>query len=247
MSELSNRPILFAFIVLIVFTISLIVPLASIIVIILGIWTIRRLGLSKLAGIDYTQPFINKWYVLIPVYLIIIGINQLFHIDFSQIGTSNIISLLLGTLGVGFTEEIVFRGILQSNFLKHYHRLKNGTLLGVMLPSVIFGSMHLLNLTESESDTIEVYGQILYAIFLGTYFGAVLLKTQRLLPLIIIHGLINFVFGLATLAENGNQQHPSTLEYLAPILLTFPLFIGGLIIIQKLDLGNQPKIIPPKI
>ena len=235
MKYLIRTPFLFTVVILILFTLSLIIPPTGIFVIILGVFIIIKLKMKSLAGIEYSIPFKHKWYTLIPVYLIILGIIPLMYdFNFTGIDINDILMLLIGTLGVGFLEEIVFRGVLQSYFLKHFQKNKDAIYIGVILPSVLFGCMHLLNLTDPESDTLEVVIQVIYAIFLGVCFGAILLKTNRLLPLAIIHGLINFVYSIDTLKETKTIDPISTLDSIAPLLITFPLFIIGLWILRKI-------------
>jgi len=235
MKYITQKPFLFTFVILIVFVLSLIIPPTGILVIIFGVLLIRKLKLQNLAGINFSIPYKHKWYSVIPVYLIVIGVFRLvFDFDFSGINATDVLILLIATLGVGFSEEIVFRGILQSYFLKHFQKNKNAIYIGVILPSVLFGCMHLLNLTDPESNSLEVIIQVVYAIFIGTCFGAILLKTNRLLPLAIIHALINFVFGIGTLNEIKAVDTISTLEHISPLLATFPMFIIGLYILRKM-------------
>ncbi|MEP0133404.1 MAG: type II CAAX endopeptidase family protein [Eudoraea sp.] len=196
---------------------------------------IRKLKIQPLAGLSKQFPWKFKYLNLIPVYLFIIGVLSIFPINFSQIAPTNLMLLLIACLMVGFAEEYLFRGLLQSLFLKKYGSGKNGIFKSILLASLFFGVFHLLNLAKND-NTGQVMVQVVYAIFIGFFFGALLLKTNKLIPIAITHGLINFFFSLAFLPGLKTEE-VETVETvsIAPIILFLPLFIIGLLIYKKLD------------
>lgn len=78
--------------------------------------------------------------------------------------------------------------------------------------------------------------QVVFAIFIGFFFGVLVLKTNKLVPVAITHALINFSFSLAFLPSLKPMQDDvvDTLS-IAPVIVTLPLFIIGLLIYKKLD------------
>ncbi len=217
------------------------------VIVAIAIVVIIKLDLSNIAGIS-KKPSLDNWYlILIPTYLIFIGLLQIKDIDFSRVSASDWVLLLASTLSIGFSEELVFRGLLQSLFIRELltrRKTKSAIFLSVLLPATIFGLLHLLNF-RIEYAASEI-SQLLYAIFIGTAFGAILLRTNRIIPLAIIHGLIDFVFNLDELAlRNSIQELASTPEptksiinAVATLIVVAPLFIAGLLTIKKVKLSD---------
>ncbi len=201
---------------------------------------IRMLKTQMLGGLTRQFPWRFKYLNLIPVYLFIIGLLSIYSRDFSQIAPTNILLLLFACLMVGFAEEYLFRGLLQPLFLRKYAARKNGVFLSILLASVFFGAFHLLNLARNDSVG-QVLVQVVFALFIGFFFGVLLLKTNKLIPIAITHGLINFFFSLAFLPgiKTLQDEAAETVSF-APIILFLPLFIIGLLIYKKL---NKKEII----
>ncbi|HEA21090.1 hypothetical protein LCGC14_1055050 [marine sediment metagenome] len=196
---------------------------------------IRILKIQTLAGLTGQFPWKFKYLNLIPAYLIIIAILGLSTQYLSIIAPTNLILLLFGCLMVGFAEEYMFRGLLQPLFLKRYGSRKNGIFMSILLTSLFFGVFHLLNLTKND-NVGQVLVQVVFAMFIGFFFGVLVLKTNKLIPVAITHGLINFSFSLAFLPSlNTMQVDFDESVSLAPIILTLPLLIIGLFIYKKLD------------
>lgn len=196
---------------------------------------IRKLKIQTLAGLSKQFAWKYKYLNLIPVYLFTIGLLSIFPLNFSQIAPTNLMLLLLACLMVGFAEEYMFRGLLQPLFLKKYGSCKKGVFLSILLSSLFFGIFHLVNLTKND-NTGQVMVQVVFATFIGFFFGALLLKTNKLIPIAITHGLINFFFSLAFLPGLKTSEVESTEAVsIAPIILFLPLFIIGLFIYKNLD------------
>lgn len=201
----------------------------------LGYGLIRMLKIKTLAGLSREFPWRFKYLNLIPVYLFIIGLLSVISKDFSLIDISNLLLLLFACLAVGFAEEYIFRGLFQPLFLKKYGLRKNGIFTSILLTSLFFGAFHLLNLTKND-NTAQVLIQVIYATFIGFFFGVVVLKTNKLIPVAITHALIDFFFLLSFLPGiKVSQEVLDDSVSIAPIIITLPLFIIGLFIYRKLD------------
>ncbi|NNJ55099.1 MAG: CPBP family intramembrane metalloprotease [Bacteroidia bacterium] len=201
----------------------------------MGYSFIRKLNIDRVAGLSRQYPWRFKYLNFIPVYLFIIGFLGVYSRDFGLIEPTNLILLLIACLMVGFAEEYLFRGVLQSIFLKKYAKRKNGILMSVLLTSLFFGFFHLINLANND-NTWQVLVQVVFAMFIGFFFGVLLLKTNKLIPIAITHGLINFFFSLALLPGIKTIQDEATNAVsFAPIIVFLPLLIIGLFIYKKLD------------
>lgn len=209
----------------------LIIPLA-----ILGI---KSLNLKALAGLDKQLPWERKYLILIPSYILIVGAVQIFEKDTSGLEAFDVLLLFISTMAIGFSEELVFRGLLQSIFIQANNG--NKLFLSVLMPSVIFGAMHLGDFkTENASSEVS---QFLYAIFFGVCFGAILIRTNKLIPLAIMHGLIDFVFGFSKIMGTDPQEtsieatdlSAEIINAIASSMVILPLLIVGILVLKKVQ------------
>ena len=215
---------------------------------IISYWIISKTKLNSVVGLSRNYTWKFKGYNVIPVYLILLGFLSVLSLDLSQIQLLDLLLLLLACLTVGFAEEFLFRGLLQALFLRKFHNQKNGILLSVLLPAILFGLFHLINLTKND-QVAAVLVQVVFATFIGFFFGVLVLKTNKIVPVAITHGLINFSFSIALLP--GLAVEPQSGFSIAPIVLTLPLLIIGLLILRKIrkedvaqkinESFNQPK------
>jgi len=253
-------PVLLACIMLVVLSIIVLLPIDSIlikmslsdfqaeyiglsikmaIIFLISYRLIKKMRIESISGISSNYGWKFKYLNIIPVYLIIIGVLSIISKDLTQIHIENVLLLLLACLTVGFGEEFIFRGLLQPLFLKRYIKHRRGLFLGVFIPALFFGLFHLVNLIDSQ-EVLPVLIQVVFATFIGFFFGVLVLKTNKLIPLAITHGLINFFLSLQTLpnlndASVNNVSQEGVGAALGPLILFFPLFIIGLIIIINMN------------
>ena len=214
-------------------------------ILIVAVIGIKKLYMYSLSGLSNNYRWASKAFNLIPAYLFLIGIASFIGKDLSVVQPSNLLLLFIACLAVGFAEEFLFRGFLQPLFIDKYLEKKKGIFLGILFPALFFGASHLLNLTVND-NVPQVVVQSIYAVFIGFFFGVLLLKTNKLMPLAITHGLINFFF-LFNFLPNLNSTTDSTIEsqvtptfieqiigYSAPLIMFLPLFIIGILILKKI-------------
>ena len=202
---------------------------------ILGYTLIKKWNLGIIAGLTTNYNWKFKYLNAIPVYLIVLGLASIISADLTYIELPNLLLLLLACLAVGFAEELLFRGILQSLFLKKYINRKSGIFIGIFIPALIFGLFHLINLIN-DGPLLPVLIQVVFATFIGFFFGVLLLKTNKLIPIAIIHALINFSFSLQYLPSlHSELAQEGTSVSIAPIIIFLPLFIIGLVLLKKID------------
>jgi len=90
----------------------------------------------------------------------------------------------ISMLGVGFIEEIIFRGFLFKALCK------DNIKLAIFISSITFGMGHIVNLLNGK-DLIATLLQICYASAIGFLFTIIFYKGKSLLPCIITHGAVN--------------------------------------------------------
>ena len=95
-------------------------------------------------------------------------------------------------------EEVAFRGVILAIFLRFYNQPK-----AVLFSALGFGAIHLGNLLGG-GEPVWVAGQAVWAAILGLFYGYVTLKTDSLLPAMIVHYLGNlFVSALNAYVQNN--------------------------------------------
>jgi len=91
-------------------------------------------------------------------------------------------------------EEIIFRQAIFSLLKKI--KVKERSLL--WCTAIMFGLFHLIGLSNDHEQWVFVFLQVLTATFLGYWFTWVRLKSESLLPGVLLHSFVNcgFVFGI---------------------------------------------------
>ena len=205
---------------------------AKIVIIIAALIFIKRYHLEHLAGLSKKQK-LSAWGLLIfPLYLVIL--NALFSDDMSAyFNYADMLWLIAYCIVIGFSEELGLRGFLQSYLIKEFATTQKGIKWAAFSAAFIFGVLHVISFTKGFYGEIA---QVFFATFIGFMFGAILLRTKRLYPLIIIHTLIDFAakfddIGTPKVATKAvTTSDPSALILIAIVL---PCFFYGLVLLRK--------------
>jgi membrane protease YdiL (CAAX protease family) len=99
-------------------------------------------------------------------------------------------------------EEVAFRGVLLTMLLRKY-----SPRMAIVYSSAAFGLLHLGTLATGR-PIVFVLGQVTWAFLFGLFYGYIFLKTNSLIPSMIIHWLSN-VFQ-SRLTEYWNSGSPLT-------------------------------------
>ncbi|GGG31183.1 hypothetical protein GCM10011344_35140 [Dokdonia pacifica] len=194
---------------------------------------IRKYQLQSLAGIR-TGKVQHMWLLLYPLYLILINILFMDEIPTDNLWM-NILVLLIYCISIGYSEELSLRGFMQSYLIKAYGHSKKGIVFSVFGAAFIFGVLHLFKFDKGMYGEVS---QVFFALFIGVLFGALLLRTKRLYPLIIIHALIDFFakldgMGIPKTATEVTPQSSSLMSALITTLIVAPCLVFGIIMLRK--------------
>ncbi|MBQ9791410.1 MAG: CPBP family intramembrane metalloprotease, partial [Clostridia bacterium] len=97
-------------------------------------------------------------------------------------------------LGIGFVEEMIFRGIVLNFFKKLLCNHKCGVVVSIIISSVLFGMCHLLNLISTPNMIVSTIVQVLYASIIGAYFAVIYIKSGNIWAPIILHTVFDYVY-----------------------------------------------------
>lgn len=114
------------------------------------------------------------------------------------ISVSKIVIALVFCIFIGISEEAIFRGIVTEYCLDIFGtKTQKARMLSVIVPSVIFGAVHLMNAVSPDISFATAAVQAMVAGSLGLAFGAVYYRSGRSIWAgVIIHAIVDFA-GLA--------------------------------------------------
>lgn len=204
---------------------------ANVILSVVSFLFIKKHGLLSIAGMQGTK--LTKWFLLLfPLYLVLLNISTMDALP-QHMGSLNISILIVYSISIGFAEELSIRGFLQSYFIKRFGTTKKAIVQSIFAAALFFGLIHLLNFDKG------IYGelsQVCFALFIGLMFGALLVITKRIYPLIILHSIIDFfgkldATGLPVQEKSGA---PMVLENAIFIsVLALPCLVYALILLKR--------------
>jgi membrane protease YdiL (CAAX protease family) len=120
-------------------------------------------------------------------------------------------------------EEIAWRGIFLSLFLGFYSKRK-----AVIMAALGFSILHLINLT-GDRPTIWVMGQLVWTFILGLWYGYSVIKTDSLIPAMMVHWLGNSFIGSITNYLQINAT--PTVEALYGVIFSLGIVPTGLMVL----------------
>lgn len=253
-----QRPVIFAVIVILFSIISTEIPLqrlfvpymsqqaaiyASLIVqqglVGLGLWwLLRRFGWTRQAG--FTPPV--YWRVLwlgwpLVVYALLNGSDFLTGAVKIDPKPGVLVLYTLVNLSTGWVEEVMGRGLVLAPILQKWGSTRKGVFAGVLVSSALFGLAHLANLIMGRAYLVNALAQIVYCVFFGVLFAALLLRNRTIWPVMLLHALFDFAGNLGELTPGAVINGPSAplepLTALLTVLIFLPLFIYGLVLLRK--------------
>jgi len=133
----------------------------------------------------------------------------------------------------GFWEEGLTRGVLLSLLLAAALRGGRRPVGAVVTAAAIFGLLHLVNAVGAPLSQVLV--QVVYATLIGIGFGALLLRTNALWLLVILHALFNS--GSALQGANVGGSVGAVI-----VLSTLPLAVYGLFLLRRVKRGEQAVV-----
>ena len=155
---------------------------------------VALLGWRREVGFHKSYPGSLK-YLLIPVVLfgLLFGAEIVGSISsggrdiFMLASLTTALAFVLANLLIGFTEELMFRGILFQGLRTHLTPVWT-----VIVSSLLFGSLHFANLLSGAPLAYTLL-QVGFAAGLGFMLGALRLRGGAILPLMLFHAAWDFI------------------------------------------------------
>lgn len=170
-------------------------PLCVVMAVILAVW-IRKNGLGGKYGLKKVEMDYGKYLYFLP--LVVIASTNLWGGARMQFSVFESVLYVVSMLGVGFMEEVIFRGFLFKALCRE--NVKRA----IVVSSVTFGIGHIVNLLNG-AEVLSTVLQICYAVAIGFLFTIIFYKSDSLVPCIITHCVIN---SLSAFAGEGTEKFP---------------------------------------
>lgn len=156
-------------------------------------------------------PYINS-ILLVPI------------IQSFRLSVTKIFSMFVMALMAGIIEELLFRGLLFNCLLSFFYHHKYHFIIAGVVSSVLFGCMHLINLTHQPLQS--TIGQIIFAFTTGLILIYLRLLSNNIVWCMVLHFFIDFKPVILT-SNTGSHNNPIGKIFLA----VMPLMILALICI----------------
>lgn len=160
--------------------------LVEIIFPIIVITLLKRKKLLSYYGINSLKKleFKNLLYFIPMIIISLVNLGFGIYINYSCL---QILLIFIAMLGVGFSEEILFRGFLMKAIMNKNPKV------AILLPSIIFGIIHITNLF-SGSNIVMTTLQVIYATFFALMCSMFFYKTNNIIPCMICHSITNITY-----------------------------------------------------
>lgn len=195
---------------------------------VLALWGLKKAHVLKDRGAGFWAGTRTGGFLAFMImYLLVVGVAE-----GAASGTLQPIATILGfafsMFAVGFSEELLFRGLIQNVLADCFGRdTARGVWLTAIVSGVIFGLTHLSNIFTAGITLLAGAMQAVAAAGVGVYFGAIYARCGNLWVLICLHSLNDF----AALVTSGLWETGSVVETISsygPERLLSVILYGGL-------------------
>lgn len=177
-----------------------------------------------------TRP--RRWWMLaFPLLLVAQSVTMLVTTPWSDRTVVLIVVVALGTLLVGFGEELYFRGILRTSLRAHH-----GETLTLIVTSLLFGAAHSLASVYLGLEPGFIAFQVAATGLNGLLFYGVFRATGSLWLTALLHGLNDFALYVA----NGDvSDHTASNVAPPPITAAFQIALWVLAVVLLISSIRQ--------
>ncbi|MGM0582906.1 MAG: CPBP family intramembrane glutamic endopeptidase [Bacteroidota bacterium] len=199
---------------------------------------VKRLGFSQFNGTSKITRIKDTPVLTAPILLIGLGVMANWSV-YSNSDPDLFILFAISVLLIGLVEEILMRGLVLPLFIKSKIQSEYALYFGVICSSIIFGIIHYINLFHQPENITGITSQVFFAISIGIFFGALMLRTGNIFLVGIFHAFVNFILGNGILEkESSRQVREISLDLPSMIttgIIIIIIIIIGLNMIRKVD------------
>ena len=141
---------------------------------------------KRLDFLGFAKPrrgaFKRLYYFVPPIAVALAGLS--FGVD-ADIGFGMLFANLFLTLGIGFCEELYFRGIICGLWMG------SGARVAVAVSSALFALCHLMNIAGG-AGAVETVLQVCFALVYGVVFALIFISSRSIWPCVALHAFHDF-------------------------------------------------------
>ena len=154
----------------------------------------------------------RRWVWIVPITLLVASVAT---IDYGRLGTAGIalgVGLLVGTLFIGVSEELLFRGVVLTFMRDRYREW-----IAATVTAVLFGAIHFLA-GPVQIVASAIFGYLLY--YVRRVSGGIVMP-------ILVHTAWDFsVFTAYTTATPAVDDDTSLILFLLSVVLLLAVLVG---------------------
>jgi len=178
-------------------------------------------GINSLKRLNYK----NLLFCIPMIIIALVNLGFGIYINYSW---QQILLISVSMLGVGFSEEILFRSFLIKALMN-----KN-TKVAILLPSISFGIIHITNFFGG-ADIVMTILQIIYASAFGLMCSMFFYKTNNIIPCMICHSITNITDTFLPKNLSIEYQYIGCIAFIIPsIFYTWYLYKTKKSLIQEI-------------
>ena len=128
------------------------------------------------------------------LFYVLIGVYRMIGVEIPAVSGTRMLVFIITMLLVGYTEEALFRGLVQNAFHRIFGEQSwQAVWAACICTGILFGAAHLSNIFEPDISVSAAVVQALANVFVGVYFCAMYYRTGKCLwYVVIIHAFNDF-------------------------------------------------------
>ncbi len=202
------------------------VPVGLGAVLLAALWSWLRWGRQVLVDSPAMRPRRIFWVpVLALVAMIVVQATQP---DWGELSTGFIIVGLLGAAAVGFTEELLVRGLLLDGA-----RAQHGEAYAFFFTSIVFGLLHGLNVLNGQ-DLDTTITQVLVTTLTGMSLYCARRVAGTLVFAMVLHALFDFVLLMQGTSHTESGSAVASPDQVIAAIATYAGWISLIVVIVLL-------------
>lgn len=179
----------------------------------------------------------RRWWLLsIPVLVVLLPIAQLGEVPWASRSLGFILVIAVGTLMVGFGEELLIRGVLLTAV-----RARHGELVALLGTSLVFALAHIPGSIIAGAPIAAIAFQVTFLAAAGAAYYWVRRVTGRLWAAMFAHALTDWVLYLASsagtpatsLPQSHSSDSPDPLQVTVQVLLLVATTVSIISVIRE--------------
>lgn len=137
---------------------------------------LKKTEIFKCDGEKLKKEWISAFMVF--VMMVLPAFSAVVELGHLTCSAGEFIMFLIYVFLIGFTEEVLFRGLVQNAFFRLFKEDSYIHLvMAVVMSGIIFGLVHLANAFRAGGDFTAALTQCVSAVFMGVYLCAVYFRT----------------------------------------------------------------------